>query len=244
MRWMRWLLAAMTALTMGAISAPALAQPKGEVEEQVRARMLELLGTRPDSVRRTPYGLFEVVVGTEIYYTDQNAGFVFVGGRLIDAKTRQDVTEARREELLRVDYAKLPFDQAIRLRFGKGTRQFVTFEDPNCPFCRRLHEGLRGLKDATVYVFLYPILSADSFEKSRNIWCARDRAAAWNAAMLEGKTPPTASPDCKHPLEQNVQLGQRLGVRGTPTLIFQDGSRLPGAVPLADIEQRLAAVKR
>jgi len=247
MRLMRWMLAVCAALMVGAVSMPVLAQTKGAsgaVEEQVRTRMQELLGQRPDSVTRTPYGVFEVVVGTEIYYTDTNASFVMVGGRLIDAKTRQDVTQARRDELMKVDYAKLPLDQAIRLRVGKGTRQFVTFEDPNCPFCRKLHTDIQGMKDVTIYVFLYPILSADSFEKSRNIWCARDRAAAWNAAMIEGKAPPVAGADCKHPLQQNVQLGQRLGVSGTPTLIFQDGSRMPGASSAEEIEKRLASARR
>lgn len=247
MRLMQWMLAAIAALTIGAAAAPVLAQAKGAaagaVEEQIRARMQELIGARPESVTRTPYGVFEVVVGTEVYYTDQNASFVMIG-RLIDTRTRQDVTQVRRDELMRVDFAKLPLDQAIRLRVGKGTRQFATFEDPNCPFCRKLHNDLRGMKDVTIYVFLYPILSPDSFEKSRNLWCARDRAAAWNAAMLDGRPPPVATADCKHPLQQNLELGQRLGIRGTPTLIFQDGSRMPGAASAEEIEKRLAAVKQ
>ena len=242
MRLMQWTMAALAALVMAAASGAALAQaPKGAAgatEEQIRARMQELLGNRPDSVTRTSYGLYEVVVGTEVYYTDQNTSYVLIG-RLIDTKTRQDITQARRDELMKVDYAKLPLDQAVRLRIGKGTRQFVTFEDPNCPYCRKLHTDLQAMKDVTVYVFLYPILSPDSFEKAKNIWCAKDRAAAWNAAMIDGKAPPVAAADCKHPLQQNLQLGQRLGVNGTPTLIFQDGSRMPGASSADEIEKRL-----
>jgi len=246
MRLMRWMLAALAAVMVGAVAAPVLAQTKGAagpVEEQIRARMQELLGNRPDSVTRTAYGVYEVVVGTDVYYTDQATSYVMIG-RLIDTKTRQDVTQARRDELMKVDYAKLPLDQAVRLRVGKGTRQFVTFEDPNCPYCRKLHTDLQAMKDVTVYVFLYPILSPDSREKAKNIWCAKDRAAAWNAAMIEGKAPPAAGADCKHPLDQNLQLGQRLGVNGTPTLIFQDGSRMPGASSADEIEKRLVAVKK
>jgi|LNFM01.2.fsa_nt_gb thiol:disulfide interchange protein DsbC len=247
MRAMQWMFAALAALLIGGLAAPVMAQPKGApggaVEEQIRLRMQELLGNRPDSVTRTPYGVYEVVVGTEVYYTDQTTSYVMVG-RLIDAKTRQDVTQARRDELMKVDYAKLPLDQAVRLRHGKGTRQFVTFEDPNCPYCRKLHTDLQGLKDVTVYVFLYPILSPESFEKSKSIWCAKDRAAAWNGAMLEGKSPPPAAADCKHPLQQNLQLGQRLGVSGTPTLIFQDGSRMPGASSAEEIEKKLATITK
>jgi thiol:disulfide interchange protein DsbC len=246
MRLMQWMLAVCAALVIGAVSMPALAQTKGAsgaVEEQIRTRMQELLGNRPDSVTRTPYGVFEVVVGTDVYYTDQATSYVMIG-RLIDAKTRQDVTQARRDELMKVDYAKLPLDQAVRLRVGKGTRQFVTFEDPNCPYCRKLHNDIQGMKDVTVYVFLYPILSPESFEKAKNIWCSKDRAAAWNAAMIEGKAPAAAAADCKHPLQQNLQLGQRLGVNGTPTLIFQDGSRMPGASSADEIEKRLVPAKK
>ncbi len=246
MQLKQWMAAAVAALTLalaGTVSAQTkgAAPAAGAVEEQIRNTMQQLLGNRPDSVTRTPYGVFEVVVGTDVYYTDQATSFVMIG-RLIDTKTRQDVTQARRDELMKVDYAKLPLDQAVRLRTGKGTRQFVTFEDPNCPYCRKLHSDLQAMKDVTVYVFLYPILSPDSFEKAKNIWCAKDRAAAWNAAMLEGKAPPAA--DCKHPLQQNLQLGQRLGVNGTPTLIFQDGSRMPGASSAEEIEKKLASVKK
>lgn len=245
---MQAIYAALTALLLliGIGFDPALAQTKGAdgaVEEQIKARLQEVFGNRPDAVARTPYGLYEVVIGTNIYYTDQGASYL-IEGRLIDTKTREDVTQARRDELLKVDYAKLPLDQAIRLKVGKGTRQFVTFEDPNCPYCRKLHNDLKDLGDYTVYVFLYPILSPTSFDNARSIWCSKDRAAAWNAVMLDGKTLPAAPADCKHPLQQNLQLGQRLGVNGTPTLIFRDGSRMPGASSAAEIEKKLVSVKK
>jgi hypothetical protein len=137
-------------------------------------------------------------------------------GRLIDTKTRQDITQARRDELMKVDFAKLPLDQAVRLRVGKGTRQFVTFEDPNCPYCRKLHRDLAAMKDVTVHAFLYPILSPDSFEKAKNIWCSKDRAAAWNAAMIDGKAPAAAGADCKHPLQQNLHADPDLPGRQPP----------------------------
>jgi len=247
MRFSQWMFAALAVAVLSAVSNPVFAQtkaaPGGAVDEQIMAKMQELIGKRPDTVTRTPYGLFEVVIGTDVYYTDQAASYVLIG-RLIDSRTRQDITQARRDELMKVDFAKLPLDQAVRLRVGKGTRQFVTFEDPNCPYCRKLHTDLQAMKDITVYVFLYPILSPDSFEKARGIWCSKDRAAAWNAAMIEGKAPAAAAADCKHPLQQNLQLGQRLGVNGTPTLIFPDGSRMPGASSADEIEKRLTVAKK
>jgi thiol:disulfide interchange protein DsbC len=251
MRLMQWVVAAMAVIMFGGPLDSARAQAKaapGAVEQEIATKLQGVFGRSPDSVKRTPYGLFEVVFGTDIFYTDQSAAYVIAAqpprGGLIDTKTRENVTQARLDELMKVDFAKLPLDQAVRLRVGKGTRQFVTFEDPNCPYCRKLHNDIQGMKDVTVHVFLYPILSPDSREKAKNIWCAKDRAAAWNAAMIEGKTPPAAAADCKHPLDQNLQLGQRLGVSGTPTLIFQDGSRMPGASSADEIEKRLVSVKK
>ena len=253
-RLMQWTIAAVAALMLcgplGAAWAQGKAAPAaGAAEQEIATKLQAVFGRSPDSVKRTSYGgLFEVVFGTDIFYTDQTAAFVIAAqpprGGLIDTKTRENVTQARLDELMKVDYAKLPLDQAVRLRIGKGTRQFVTFEDPNCPYCRKLHTDLQAMKDVTVYVFLYPILSPDSFEKAKNIWCSKDRAAAWNAAMIEGKAPAVAAADCKHPLQQNLQLGQRLGVNGTPTLIFQDGSRMPGASSADEIEKRLVSVKK
>ncbi len=249
----RWLLAAFAALVAtGAFAqgtppaAPTEARKgaspaKGAtLEQDIAARAEQRLGVKPDSVRRAPVaGLFELVVENEVVYVDAQVNYVFAG-RLIDTRTREDLTQARRDELLKVDYAKLPLNQAIKLVSGNGSRQFVTFEDPNCPYCKKLHRDLRGLKDATIYVFLYPILSKDSFDRARAIWCAKDPAAAWNDWMLEAKAPPAPAEDCKHPLQQNLALGQRMDISGTPTLIFQDGSRLPGAVPLEQIEQKFA----
>ena len=214
-------------------------------EEQIRAKVETMVGTRPESVTKMPFGLYEVILGTEIIYTDTNVNY-FIAGRVIDAKTREDLTQKRRDELLKVDFKTLPLDQAVKLVRGNGSRVFVTFEDPNCPYCKKLHKDLREMKDVTIYTFLYPILSQDSFEKSKNIWCAKDRAAAWDEFMADGKAPPAAAADCKHPLQQVLALGQKLDVSGTPTIMFTDGTRLPGAVPAEKIEEILtaAAAKR
>ncbi len=250
--FLRALAAGLLALVVGTAAAQTPAKPAAKaaepakgasVEDTIRARVKERTGATPEAVTRTPWGWYEVTVGTELFYTDAQVNYVFVG-RVIDGRTREDLTQARRDELQKVDYAKLPLEQAIRLRTGNGSRQFVTFEDPNCPYCRKLHKELAGMKDVTVHVFLYPILSQDSFEKAKNIWCAKDRAAAWNDAMVEGRQVPAASDDCKHPLQQTLALGQKLDISGTPTIIFPDGSRLPGAVPIAEIEKKLAAQKK
>lgn len=251
----RILVMALSALMLCGIQVSAYAQakkaaadskantPSSEVEERIKNLVQERFGERPNSVEATPVnGLFEVVIGTDIIYVDAFVNYA-LAGKLLDARTRADLTQAKKDQLLKVDYAKLPLDKAVKLKMGNGSRQFVTFEDPNCPYCRRLHAELAKMKDVTVYVFLLPILSSDSMEKSKAIWCAKDRAAAWNAVMIEGKSLPAAPENCKHPLQDNLALGQKYEINGTPTLIFTDGTRAPGAVPIEEIERRLGGKK-
>lgn len=231
-----WLLAAVLAVL--SVVGVAHGQPSkagGAVEDGIRVRIEQRFNAKPDTVTRMPFGLWEVVIGTEVFYVDQEVNYAFVG-RVLDAKTRDDLTAKKRDELLRVDFKSLPFDQAVKIVRGDGSRRLVTFEDPNCGYCKKLYRDIAGLKNVTIYTFLYPILSQDSFEKSRAIWCAKDRAKAWDELMLNGKAPPAAAADCKHPLEQNMELGRKLEVTGTPTIVFADGRRMPGAVPLERIE--------
>jgi thiol:disulfide interchange protein DsbC len=229
-----WLLAAVLA----AFSAIAMAQSppaRGSVEDGIRARVEQRFSAKPDAVTRMPFGLWEVVVGTEVFYVDQEVNYAFVG-RVLDAKTRDDLTAKKRDELMRVDFKSLPLDQAVKIVRGDGSRKLVTFEDPNCGFCKKLYRDLVGMKNVTIYTFLYPILSQDSVDKARAVWCAKDRARAWDDLMLNGKAPAAAAADCKDPHAQVIELGRKLEVTGTPTLVFADGRRLPGAVPVDKVE--------
>jgi thiol:disulfide interchange protein DsbC len=241
--WMVWQLACLPAAwaqpAPGAGTAQKGDAKKGDtrsVEDTIRARVQQRIGARPDSVTRMPFGLWEVVVGTDVLYVDANVNYVF-DGRVIDARTRQNLTQLRRDELLRVDVMALPLDQAIKQVRGDGSRVLVTFEDPNCGYCKQFAKAIVQMNNVTIYTFLYPILSQDSFEKSRAVWCSKDRVAAWNGWMIDGKLPDNAPADCRNPLQQVLELGQKLDVTGTPTLIFPNGKRVPGAVPLAELEQ-------
>ncbi len=197
-----------------------------------------------DSVKKTPYGgLYEVVLKSgELLYTDGAVSFI-IDGSVIDAKTRKNVTQARMAQLMKIDFSTLPLDQAIKQVRGNGKRIIATFEDPNCGYCKRLAKEMQNLKDATIYTFLYPILSPDSTEKSKNIWCAKDRAGAWNDWMIAGKAPAAAATGCDSgTVDKNVALGHKLKISGTPTIFTADGNRLPGAVPLAQLDQAMNQV--
>ena len=195
-----------------------------------------------ESVAKVPYGnLYEVVLKSgELIYTDENASFI-LDGSLIDTKTRSNVTQARLQQLSAIDFSTLPLDDAIKQVRGNGKRVIATFEDPNCGYCKKLARELNGMKDVTIYTFLMPILSPDSTEKSKNIWCAKDRAKAWNDWLLEAKTPASASCDTTA-IERNNALGRKLRINGTPTIFLADGSRIGGYAPVAELEKQLAKI--
>lgn len=213
-------------------------------EAAIRKNLAARLPSLPaiEEIRKTPVpGLYELRLGGNILYADENGNHLFQGS-LIDTASRDNLTEARREEINRIDFASLPLKDAILMKQGSGERQLVVFEDPNCSFCRRFERDIQAVKDLSVYVVLYPILGPDSTAKSRDIWCAKDPLKAWRAWMLDRAAPPKAAAACdSSAIERNLALGQKYRVNGTPELVFADGVRKSGAIPAAQIERYLTA---
>jgi len=213
-------------------------------EADIKKAMEARLGTKVESVAKSGYlGLYEVYADGAIFYTDDKVSAIVVGGQMIDAKSMKNVTDERMKKLTAIRFSDLPLDRAIKQVRGDGKRVLATFEDPNCGYCKRLAKELQKLDNVTVYVFLYPILSEDSVRKSKQIWCSADRSRAWNDWMIDGKTP-SGREDCDtSAVTKNQEFGRKLNISGTPTIFFADGERVPGAVPLARIEQKLNQVK-
>lgn len=224
--------------------ANAAAQVPKEQEQLLRKNLAERIPSigRIDEISRTPMpGIFEVRVGTDLFYTDADGGYI-LHGNLIDTKARKNLTEERMDKLLAVDFDSLPTKDAFVLVRGNGKRKLAVFEDPNCPYCKKFERDLSKVDNVTVYMYLYPILGPDSTEKSRNIWCSKDRAKSWQDWMLKSEVPAKAEPGCDlTALSRNLEFGKKHKITGTPTLIFTDGSRVPGAIGAADIERALAA---
>ncbi len=199
------------------------------------------------AVRPTAYpGIFEVLMnGREIVYTD-GSGQVLIAGPMMDLRTRSNVSERRLEELRKVDFGSLPLDKAIVKVKGKGTRKLAVFSDPDCPFCKRLEPELEKLDDVTIYTFLYPLaaLHPDAMRKATLVWCSTDRQRAWDDLMLRGRSPEGGTLACATPILEIIDLAQKLGIEGTPGLVFSDGRVVPGLIPLDEIESRLEAAGR
>lgn len=193
-----------------------------------------------EEVRPTPMpGLFEVRIGTDLFYTDAKGNYL-IQGELIDTKARRNLTEDRINQLTSVDFSALPLKDAFTIVRGNGARKMAVFEDPNCGYCKRFERDLQKVDNVTIHLFLYPILSPDSAEKSRNIWCAKDREQAWHDHMLRDKVTPAASCDTAA-LQRNLAFGRKYKITGTPTLIFANNARVPGAISAAEVEKHLAA---
>ena len=129
-----------------------------------------------ESIVKTPYsGLYEVYMSGQIVYTDEKFSFLIAEGHLVDSKSKKDVTTERLADLSKIDFDHLPFDQAIKVVKGNGSRKMAVFSDVDCPFCKRLEQNeLSIITDVTIYTFLMPLdqLHPDAANKSKAIWCA------------------------------------------------------------------------
>lgn len=216
-------------------------------EAAIRKNLAERLPNLPkiDEVTKTGMpGLFEIRVnGTDIMYTDAEGNYL-IQGNLIDTRARRNLTEERVEKLTAIDFDTLPIKDAFIVKRGNGKRKVAVFEDPNCGYCKRFERDLQNVDNITVYMFLYPILGQSSVDRSKAIWCAKDKGKAWNDWMIKDADAAAATASCNTTaLERNVDFGKKHKITGTPTLIFADGNRVPGAIPAAQVEKFLAEVR-
>jgi thiol:disulfide interchange protein DsbC len=239
---MNYLTSLATALVL-ALSLPALAQ-----EAVIRKNLGERVPQLPkiDEVSKSPIqGLYEIRVnGTDIFYTDAEGNYL-IQGNLIDTRSRRNLTEERIDKLTAIAFDALPLKDAFTIVRGNGKRKLAVFEDPNCGYCKRFERDLQKVDNVTIHMFLYPILGPDSADKSRRIWCAKDPAKTWQDVMVRDQSPGAAPPaTCDvSAITRNVELGRKHKINGTPTLIFADGQRVPGAISSAQVEKLLGEAK-
>lgn len=241
-------LAALLATAFALTALPASAQGTDKVvpmtpEAAGLKKVLEqkFPGAEVRGVVKSPYfGLYEVMFDDRTVYTDAKAKYLLVGA-VYDTESKTNLTDERQRKQNRLNVAALPLDLAIKKVKGNGERKLVVFSDPDCPFCAQLENTLKNIDNTTVYTFLFPIdqLHPDAARKSRMIWCAPDRVKAWDAHYDSGALPDNPG-ECENPVAKTQTLGASLKINATPTLIFADGSMVPGALPAERLEGELA----
>ena len=224
-------------LLMAGSATSAMAQD-AVIRKNLGDRITQL--PKIDEISKTPVpGIFEIRVnGTDIYYTDAQANYL-IQGNLIDTKQRRNLTQERVDRLNAIHFDALPTKDALTIVRGNGQRRLALFEDPNCGYCKKFEKDLLKVNNVTIHLFLYPILGAGSVDRAKNIWCAKDKVKTWQDWMVRDITPPDTTCD-REALVRNVELGRKYKISGTPTIVFADGSRVPGAIGSDQIELRLA----
>jgi len=216
-------------------------------EAVIRKNLSERLPNLPkiDEISKTAIpGVYEVRIGAEVLYADEQGNHL-IQGQLIDTRTRVNITEARLAKLSAIDFASLPLKDAVVIKQGTGARRMAVFVDPNCGYCKKFERDLVDIKDVTIYTFLYPILGPDSTAKSRDIWCSKDAGKAWRAWMVDGVAPVKNIGKCDvAALERNIEFGKAHRVQGTPAVFFEDGTRVPGAIPPDQVERGLVTATK
>ncbi|HVF63297.1 MAG TPA: DsbC family protein [Casimicrobiaceae bacterium] len=232
------------ALSAGpAVLAQGIPKPTSMTPDAVAVKKLleeRFPGAQVKYIAKSPYfGLYEAMFDDQMMYVDPKVHYVFIGN-IYDTKTKTNLTEQKTRQINRIAWSELPLNLAIKKVKGNGSRRVAVFSDADCPFCARLEETLKNVNDVTIYTFLYPIdaLHPDAARKSRAIWCSPDRVKSWDEFFVSGKVPENAG-DCDNPVAATMALGQKLRVSATPTLVFADGTIVPGAVPAATIEAEL-----
>lgn len=243
---------AFTALAAAGFAPSALAQAAAPGISDADARRLrsvieQLVGVKVEAFGPAPIpGLFEAIANGNVYYVDASGKHVF-DGHIVDVATRSSLTAKRKMEYEQAntepfDPAELNFADAIKTVYGKATpnRVLVTFEDPRCGFCRKLHQDITGIPDLVVYTFPVSFLGQASRTLNEAIWCSPDRAKAW-ADTMRGAPVAASGATCDlSALDRNTALARKYRVTGTPTMYTASGRRIVGAVGRDVIE---AAIK-
>lgn len=224
--------------------APAMTPEELNIKQLVETRLGP--GAKVDGVRKANFSglpLYEIHAEGEVMYTDATGKYLLTG-HVVDLETHKDYTNASLAELNKINFNDLPLDSAIKMVKGNGKRVIAVFEDPNCGYCKKLRHELTDMDNVTVYTFMYNILAADSQVKSKNVWCTPNRLKTWDDWMVSGKMPPNAPASCTStPNEQVYALGQKLHITGTPTIFFADGTRTPGFMERAGLEEKWSSLQ-
>lgn len=202
------------------------------------------LGLDKENVFTTPAaGLYEIQAGAQIFYITADGKYL-LAGKMLDMDTRDNLTEERLKGVRLKAIDVIPSDQMISFKAKDEKYQITVFTDIDCGYCRKLHSEMTDYNQQGISVnyLMFPRtgLGSPSYNKAVSVWCSKDR----NKALTEAKAGadfPAAK--CDNPVARHMMLGSELGVGGTPYMVTQDGTALPGYLPPAQLRKELDKMK-
>lgn len=229
------------ALLLLAVSLSGLSLAETDAHKAITKSLKSVFpGTTVSEVNPSPIaGVSEVLVGPRLFYIT-NDGKYLLQGSLIDIATRTDIGEERRNGIRLAAINKLGEDKMIVFPAKDSRHTITVFTDIDCGYCRKLHGEIDqfNANGITVRYLAFPRsgIGAPSYNKAVSVWCDKDPQAAMTRAK-NGETLPKA--DCDNPVKEEYELGQLIGVQGTPAIVMEDGALLPGYVPAAKLAAAL-----
>lgn len=237
---MRWVRTCLPVLAFAAMNT-VLADPGSQ--EAIEASLRKVLpDMKTDQIRPSPIeGVSEVQVGPRLFYVT-NDGKYLLQGSLIDLHTRQDISENRRKTF-RLEAVNALGEQNMIIFPAKKPRHTITvFTDVDCTYCRKMHKEISRYNELgiTVRYLLYPRsgVNTPSYSKAVTVWCNGNRQDALTRAKAGEEL---KSLDCANPVKTMMELGESVGLQGTPAIILGDGEMVPGYVPPEKLAQALDA---
>ncbi len=222
------------------VATPA---PSAAVPSDLSEKLKPLLGVVPTSLKATPVpGIFEAKFDSDIVYVSGDGRYIF-SGDLIDLQSKTSLTEAARSTERKALVDSIDASKTIEFKAkGEEKRVLYVFTDVECPFCVKMHKEVPALNDkgVTVRYLAYPRAGVGSpaYKKMVNVWCADNKQDALTK-VKNGEEIPTK--ECTNPVADDFELGQKLGVNGTPALLTADGQMIPGFRPADQLVKMLDA---
>lgn len=190
-------------------------------------------------VDKTPVeGIYQVIIGGQVLYMTKDAQYM-LDDNLIDLSTRKNYTEDAMSGIRLSEIDQLGEEKMVVYTPETIKHTITVVTDIDCPYCRRLHSEMDQYMASGVqvrYIFM-PLKGQSDYRTTVSVWCAKDKNEALDKA--KGGTQLKVK-DCDNPIDEHLKVAKSLGVRGTPAIILQDGSMLPGYVPANKLITELA----
>ncbi len=218
----------------------------GEAEDiaKIKQRLTKLAPQdQPKSIKPTGVeGLYEVMYGAEVFYLSADGRYVLQGA-LVDLETNENLTEVARTRIRRELLNEMDESEMIVKKKKKPRHTLTVFTDIDCSYCRKLHAEMDQLNSYGIKVryMMFPRsgVNTPSYQKAVNVWCSNDQQASITKAKAGESVPET---NCDNPVESQWLLGQQMGVTGTPALLMEDGTLVPGYRPAKDLAAALDSI--